>query len=88
MTKVSNDSDKNPIKEKKEHKNWTEVHSSFEEMDLEDNILRGIYSFGFERPSGIQQRSIVPIIKCHDIVAQAQSDWKNWCIFDWCIAEN
>lgn len=73
MTKVSNDSDKNPIKEKKEHKNWTEVHSSFEEMDLEDNILRGIYSFGFERPSGIQQRSIVPIIKCHDIVAQAQS---------------
>ena len=69
MTKSNNDSDK----QKKEHKNWTEVHSSFEEMDLDDNILRGVYSFGFERPSGIQQRSIMPIIQGHDIVAQAQS---------------
>jgi len=70
MTKSNNDSDK---EQKKEHKNWTEVHSSFEEMDLDDNILRGVYSFGFERPSGIQQRSIMPIIQGHDIVAQAQS---------------
>ena len=69
MTKSNNDSDK----QKKEHKNWIEVHSSFEEMDLDDNILRGVYSFGFERPSGIQQRSIMPIIQGHDIVAQAQS---------------
>ena len=40
MSKVSNNSENS--KEKKEHKNWTEVHSSFEEMELDDNILRGI----------------------------------------------
>ncbi|KAI8150153.1 P-loop containing nucleoside triphosphate hydrolase protein [Fennellomyces sp. T-0311] len=42
-------------------------------MGLNLNLLRGIYSYGFERPSMIQQRAIVPMIKGHDIIAQAQS---------------
>ena len=33
----------------------------------------GIYSFGFDRPSAIQQRSIVPMIKGRDLISQAQS---------------
>jgi len=42
-------------------------------MDLKPELLRGIYAYGFERPSAIQQRAIVPVIKGHDVIAQAQS---------------
>lgn len=50
-----------------------DIYESFDDMGLEENILRGIYSYGFERPSAIQKRAIVPIIKGNDIIAQAQS---------------
>lgn len=46
---------------------------TFDEMGLPDNLLRGIYSYGFERPSVIQQKAIVPIREGRDILAQAQS---------------
>lgn len=36
-------------------------------------MLRGIYTYGFNKPSAIQQRAIVPIIKGRDVIAQAQS---------------
>jgi superfamily II DNA/RNA helicase len=36
-------------------------------------LLRGIYGFGFEKPSIIQQRGILPVISKRDTVAQAQS---------------
>jgi translation initiation factor 4A len=42
-------------------------------MSLTDELLRGIYAYGFERPSAIQQRAIIPVIKGHDVIAQAQS---------------
>jgi translation initiation factor 4A len=48
-------------------------YESFETMGLPEDLLRGVYAFGFEKPSVIQQRAIVPIIKCHDVLAQAQS---------------
>ena len=35
--------------------------------------FRGIYAYGFEKPSAIQQRAIKPIIKGRDVIAQAQS---------------
>ena len=38
-----------------------------------NQLLRGVYAYGFERPSAIQQRAIVPIVKGHDVIAQAQS---------------
>ena len=47
--------------------------TSFDDMDLSDNLLRGIYAYGFESPSAIQQLSIGPIQKGRDIIAQAQS---------------
>jgi translation initiation factor 4A len=58
-----------PIKESTNLKLFT----SFDEMSLPENLLRGIYSFGFERPSQIQQKAIVPIKEGNDILAQAQS---------------
>lgn len=42
-------------------------------MNLHDNLLRGIYAFGYEKPSAIQSLAIVPIIKMGDVIAQAQS---------------
>jgi ATP-dependent RNA helicase len=42
-------------------------------MGMKEELLRGIYSFGFEKPSAIQQRAIVPITTGRDVIAQAQS---------------
>ncbi|KAE8411394.1 hypothetical protein BDV36DRAFT_274741 [Aspergillus pseudocaelatus] len=43
--------------------NYDEVVDSFDSMDLKPELLRGVYAYGFERPSAIQQRAIMPIIK-------------------------
>jgi len=53
--------------------NWDEVCENFDDMDLREELLRGIYAYGFEKPSAIQQRAIVPCIKGMDVIAQAQS---------------
>lgn len=84
-----------------------EVIPTFDSMNLRDELLRGIYTYGkildrlkqlatcrttigclsgiyaatnitftfsgFEKPSAIQQRSILPIVKGRDVIAQAQS---------------
>ncbi|GAU24007.1 hypothetical protein TSUD_328090 [Trifolium subterraneum] len=46
---------------------------SFKEMGIKDNLLRGIYQYGFDKPSAIQQRAIAPIIQGRNVIAQAQS---------------
>ena len=46
---------------------------SFDTLNLSENILRGIYSYGFENPSHIQYKSIPIIISGKDTIAQAQS---------------
>uniref|UniRef100_A0A8C7KIN2 RNA helicase n=1 Tax=Oncorhynchus kisutch TaxID=8019 RepID=A0A8C7KIN2_ONCKI len=53
--------------------NWNEIVDSFDEMALRETLLRGIYAYGFEKPSAIQQRAILPCIKGYDVIAQAQS---------------
>ena len=47
--------------------------NSWDDLDSDPNILRGIYSSGFERPSPIQKKAIKPIILGKDVIAQAQS---------------
>ena len=47
--------------------------NNWEDLNLNINLLRGIYSNGFEKPSPIQQRAIMPIIQGYDIIAQSQS---------------
>jgi len=49
------------------------VYETFDEMGLPDNLLRGIYAHGFEKPSMIQRKAIVPIREGRDVLAQAQS---------------
>jgi ATP-dependent RNA helicase len=46
---------------------------SFEEMGIKEDLLRGIYQYGFNKPSPIQQRAVTPIIQGRDVIAQAQS---------------
>lgn len=53
--------------------NWDEAIESFDEMDIPEELLRGIYSYGFEKPSAIQQRAIKPTMLGRDLIAQAQS---------------
>jgi translation initiation factor 4A len=48
-------------------------YESFDEMELPDTLLRGIYSYGYERPSQIQSLGIVPILQGNDILGQANS---------------
>ena len=47
--------------------------TEFDEMGLKESILRGIYCYGFEKPSVIQQKSIIPLYSGMDIIAQSQS---------------
>jgi len=61
------------IKEGEIQSTWNETHETFDDMNLKPKLLRGIYGYGFEKPSSIQQRAIVPCIKQHDVIAQAQS---------------
>lgn len=53
--------------------NYDDVVDSFDALKLNESLLRGIYSYGFEKPSAIQQRGIKPILDRHDTIGQAQS---------------
>ncbi|CAI9105672.1 OLC1v1004650C1 [Oldenlandia corymbosa var. corymbosa] len=52
---------------------YDEVCDSFELMGLQENLLRGIYAYGFEKPSAIQQKGIFPFIKGFDVIQEAPS---------------
>jgi superfamily II DNA/RNA helicase len=47
--------------------------TTFDDMNLKENVLRGIYTYGFEHPSEIQTNGI-PLLKSgSDVIAQACS---------------
>ena len=47
--------------------------STWEELDMKTELLRGVYANGFEKPSQIQKKAIRPIFDKKDVIAQAQS---------------
>ena len=49
--------------------NWTQSVESFDEMGLKEEILRGLYAFGFQEPSKIQQKGVLPVIQGRDTIA-------------------
>lgn len=49
------------------------IFEKWDDLNLKTELLRGIYSYGFENPSPIQKIAIHPIIKGGDVIAQAQS---------------
>jgi len=42
--------------------NWDESVDRFDDMGLKEEVLRGIYGYGFTKPSPIQMKGILPII--------------------------
>jgi len=54
---------------------------TFDSMSLKPTLLRGIYAYGFEKPSAIQQRAIRPIICGRDVIAQSQSGTGKTAVF-------
>lgn len=53
--------------------NWEEKVDSFDELHLKEDLLRGIYGYGFTKPSPIQQKGILPLLKKKDTIAQVRS---------------
>jgi translation initiation factor 4A len=51
----------------KEFNKWEDLEQ------LDPNLLRGIYGYGFDNPSIIQQKSILSLFDKKDMIAQAQS---------------
>ena len=54
-------------------KEYPDEVTSFDELEIDEALLRGIYSMGFEYPSAIQRKAIVPMLGTNDLIAQAQS---------------
>jgi translation initiation factor 4A len=50
-----------------------EIYETFDSMDLPEDVLRGVYAYGFQQPSPIQKRGIKPMKDGRDVLAQAQS---------------
>ena len=46
---------------------------NWDDLNIDENILRGIYRYGFEKPTPIQSMAIKPLIDKQDLIAQAQS---------------
>lgn len=57
------------------------VKASFEEIGLKGDLLKGVYGYGFEKPSAVQQRAITPIIEGRDVIVQSQSGTGKTCVF-------
>ena len=53
--------------------NTTQSIENWDELDIDPSILRGIYAYGFEKPSPIQCKAVAPMLSERDIIAQAQS---------------
>jgi hypothetical protein len=61
--------------------------SSFDDMRLKEELLRGIYAYGFAKPSAIQQRGILPIVSGRDTIAQVLNIY-NYIIINNCNNNN
>jgi len=50
-------------------------HGDFsdESLGLSDEVLRGVFAYGFERPSAVQRQVLPAIVAGRDVIAQARS---------------
>ena len=46
---------------------------SFDQLGIKENLLRGVYAYGFEKPSIIQHKAVPILMTGKDVIAQAQS---------------
>jgi len=47
--------------------------TNFDDMNLHSSLLRGVFAYGYESPSVIQQRAVIPLVRGYDLIAQSQS---------------
>lgn len=59
----------------------TQPCPTFDAVNLNGDLLKGIYAYGFEKPSAIQRRAIRPIIRGRDVIAQSQSGTGKTAVF-------
>ena len=58
-----------------------EIVGSFDDLNLREELLRGVYAYGFDKPSAVQKRAILPILKNRDVIVQSQSGTGKTCVF-------
>ncbi|KAL4219777.1 Eukaryotic initiation factor 4A-II [Mactra antiquata] len=89
-TKVGEDSRRDEEKQDSSSEGdgyFEEIYDDFDSMNLKEELLRGIYAYGFEKPSAIQQKAIVPMIRGNDVIAQAQSGTGKTATFSTAVLE-
>ena len=57
------------------------IYKTFAEMNLKESLLKGLYAYGFDKPSAVQQRAIVPIMQGRDVIVQSQAGTGKTCVF-------
>jgi len=72
-THIEHDSSLDPDQHIETNVSADDYVDDFDNMGLNDQLLRGVYAYGFEKPSVIQSRAIKPMMTGRDIIAQAQS---------------
>jgi translation initiation factor 4A len=73
VKEVNGDAEKEREEEEKKKGYEEMVVEKWDEMDLPEDILRGIYAYGYEIPSPIQKKAVMPMRSGRDLIAQAQS---------------
>ena len=75
--KIANKDDRIDKEEKTEKTDkaaeYTTEITEWEDLNEKIPLLRGIYANGFEKPSPIQKKAILPLFSKRDVIAQAQS---------------
>jgi translation initiation factor 4A len=61
--------------------NWNENVDNFNDSNLSQSLLHGIYAHGLEKPSAVQQRAILPSIKSYNMIAKVQSGTEKTATF-------
>jgi len=61
------------VKDQVDESTRYEEYDKFEDMGLSDDLLKGIFNYGFESPSQIQKVAIKQLISGRDIISMSQS---------------
>jgi superfamily II DNA/RNA helicase len=69
-TAINSQDDNTPVLEQETP---VKIFTTWDELELNPDLLRGIYGHGFEKPSPIQSKAIYPLLQGSDLIAQAQS---------------
>ena len=73
MTSIVNNTNTEPnLSETTNSTEFPEIQN-FDDLDIPEELLRGVYGHGFEEPSVIQKKAIRPVKSGRDLIAQSQS---------------